>query len=284
MADLPSPSRREGAGQADLAREAQLAQRNLIAFNRALTRWGSKGALEEGGGAVLCAGGTWIPVVANGAFRSDDTCGGAELVARAEAFFGGLARGFSVKVRDSGEDEDLRAACKAAGLDTFGEATPEMLCRAPLPEIAPPAGLAVRWVDDEAGLADFAAVNTQAYGTYGMPAEVFSDLFDETARILSDGNAHIVVARRGEEPVATAMTYESDGTASLQWVGTVPSARTAGLGALVTTSATNLAFDRGASSCSLQASPMGAPLYRDLGYETIWHYAEYVRWLRPPAT
>ena len=27
---------------------------------------------------------------------------------------------------------------------------------------------------------------------------------------------------------------------------------------------------------------MGAPLYRDLGYETIWHYVEYVRWPRPP--
>jgi hypothetical protein len=282
MADLPSPARREQSGPLVMAREAQLAQRNLIAFNRALTRWGSHGALEEGDGAVLCAGGTWIPVVANGAFRSDDTLDGTTLVARAEAFFGGLARGFSIKVRDSGEDEDLRAACVAAGLDAFGEPTPEMLCGSPLPEIAPPADLAVRWVDDEAGLADFGAVNSQAYGTYGMPAEVFADLFDETAQLLSDGDAHIVVARRDDEPVATAMAYESDGTASLQWVGTVPSARTGGLGALVTTLATNLAFDRGASSCSLQASPMGAPLYRDLGYETIWHYVEYVRWPRPP--
>ena len=81
------------------------------------------------------------------------------------------------------------------------------------------------------------------------------------------------------------MAYESDGVASLQWVGTVPAARTAGLGALVTVAATNLTFERGASSCSLQASPMGEPVYRGLGYETIYHYAEYVRWpsrrLRP---
>jgi Acetyltransferase (GNAT) domain len=283
---MPQPashSRRDESDPVDLSREALLAQRNLIAFNRALTRWSSRGALEEGGGAVLCAGGTWIPVVANGAFRADDGMDGAALLARADAFFGAMARGFSVKVRDSGEDEDLRAACVGAGLEPFGEATPEMLCRAPLPAMATPADLAVRWVDDDDGLADFVAVNAQAYGTYGMPAEVLSDLFDETATLLGDGAAHIVVARRGEEPVATAMTYESDGTASLQWVGTVPAARTAGLGALVTTLATNLAFDRGASSCTLQASPMGAPLYRQLGYATIWHYAEYVRWPRPPA-
>jgi ribosomal protein S18 acetylase RimI-like enzyme len=262
--------------------DAQLAQRNLIAFNRALTSWGSRGRLEEGGGAVLCAGGTWIPVVANAAFRSDDTLGGAELLARADAFFGGLARGFAVKVRDSGEDEDLRAVCVDAGLDAFGEATPEMICVSPLPDLAPAAGVTARWVDDEEGVADFLAVNAEAYGTYGMPGEVLGDLFDQTAELLSDDAAHVVVARRGGEAVAAAMTFESDGVASLQWVGTVPAARGAGLGAYLTTLATNLGFARGASSCTLQASPMGAPIYRDLGYETIWHYAEYVRWPRPP--
>ena len=78
------------------------------------------------------------------------------------------------------------------------------------------------------------------------------------------------------------MVYESDGVASVQWVGTVPSARGLGLGALVTTWVTNLALDRGASSVNLQASPMGEPVYLRLGYETIFHYSEYVRWARPP--
>jgi hypothetical protein len=44
---------------------------------------------------------------------------------------------------------------------------------------------------------------------------------------------------------------------------------------------TNLAFDHGASSCSLQASPMGESVYRRLGYETVYHYEEYVRWAAP---
>jgi GNAT superfamily N-acetyltransferase len=91
-----------------------------------------------------------------------------------------------------------------------------------------------------------------------------------------------VVARRDGAAVATAMAFESDGVASLQWVGTVPSARGTGLGALVTTWATNLAFERGASSCTLQASPMGEPIYRALGYETVYGYAEHVRWPKPP--
>jgi hypothetical protein len=116
-----------------------------------------------------------------------------------------------------------------------------------------------------------------------MPTEVLSDLFDEPARLLDDPGAHIVVVSRAGAPVATAMTYESDGVASLQWVGTVPSARTAGLGAVVTIRATNVAFEHGASSCTLQASPMGEPLYRRLGYETIYRYGEFVRWPTPPA-
>ncbi|HXZ61448.1 MAG TPA: hypothetical protein VEG62_01810, partial [Acidimicrobiales bacterium] len=91
---------------------AELGRRNLIAFHRALTRWGSVGALEEDADVVMCAGGTWIPVVANSAYRSVDTLDGAELVARADAFFGGLARGFTVKVRDNGLDDDLRRACE----------------------------------------------------------------------------------------------------------------------------------------------------------------------------
>jgi len=232
---------------------------------------------------VLCAGGTWIPVVANAAFRSDDALDGAGLLARADAFFGALARGYSVKVRDDGQDDDLRLACDAAGLDRFGAPVPQMIRRAPLPEVPAVDGVAVAVVDDEEGLAAFVAVNAEAYGTYGMPGEVLPALFDETAAVLANPAAHFVVARRGGEPLSTAMVFESDGVASVQWVGTVPAARGTGLGALVTTVVTNLAFARGASSCTLQASPMGAPVYARLGYETLYHYGEYVRWPRPPA-
>ena len=121
-----------------------------------------------------------------------------------------------------------------------------------------------------------------AYATYGLPPETMAELCDRPVALVDDPAAHLVLARRGPEPIATAMVYESDGVAGVQWVGTVPDARTRGLGALVTTWVTNLAFDRGASSVNLQASPMGEPVYLRLGYETIYHYREYVRWARPP--
>jgi GNAT superfamily N-acetyltransferase len=111
---------------------------------------------------------------------------------------------------------------------------------------------------------------------------MLADLFDEPEALLDDPAAHLVVARRGAEPIATAMVYESHGVAGVQWVGTVPSARALGLGTLVTTYVTNLAFDRGASSVNLQASPMGESVYLRLGFETIFYYRDYVRWAQPP--
>jgi GNAT superfamily N-acetyltransferase len=266
----------------EAAEDAALAHANLIAFSRAVTRWSARGSLEErDDGVILCAGGSPIPMVGNSAFRAGDTVQAEGLLARAAEFYGAMGRGFCVKVRDTGKDDDLRTACEETGLATVGGPVPEMLCRRRLPDLEPPEGIELRLVDDEAGLRDAVAVNGQAYATYGMPPDAMADLFDAPAALLSDGAAHVVVARRAVEPIATAMVYESDGVAGVQWVGTVPDARARGLGALVTTWVTNLAFDRGASSVNLQASPMGEPVYLRLGYETIYHYSEYVRWTGP---
>ena len=194
-------------------------------------------------------------MVGNSAFRTGEDVEAPELVARAESFFGRLGRGFTVKVRDDGSDEDLRAAALHAGLETFGEGAPQMLVRTPLDDPPSVEGVELRAVDDAVGVHAFVEVNGAAYATYGMPAGVHADLFDRPDAVLDDPAVHLVVAWRGSDPVAAALVYESDGVASVQWVGTVPHERGRGLAALVTTWTTNVAFDRGASSCTLQASP-----------------------------
>jgi hypothetical protein len=261
--------------------EVRLGHLNLIAYCRALTQWSSRGSIHEDGGALVFAGGSWIPVVGNGAFRTDDAVAPDALINQADAFFARRKRGYSVKVRDTGQDTDLQAACEEAGLVTFGEPVPQMICRTRLEVLDPPGGVTLRAVRDAVGVADFVAVNTAAYGTYGMPADVFADIFDRPERVLADPQARVVVAYQGSRPVATALTYLSGGVASLQWVGTVPDARHVNLGRIVTESATNAGFDMGATSVTLQASPMGAPLYAKLGYQTVYRYHEYARWNAP---
>jgi hypothetical protein len=258
--------------------EAAQGHHALIAFNRALTRYATRGALEEDRGVVLCAGGSWIPVVANVSFRTGENVDPGEMVARADTFYGNLGRGFTVMVRNDGSDEDLRAAALEAGLAPFGDGAPQMLVRERLQDLPAIEGVEVRAVDDVAGVRAFAAVNGAAYATYGMPEDVPARLFDRESEVVDDPCTHPVVAWRGQDPVAAALAYESDGVATVQWVGTVPHERGTGLGALVTTWTTNLAFDRGASSCTLQASAMGEPIYRRLGYETIYRYEDLVLW------
>jgi hypothetical protein len=261
--------------------EVRLGHENLIAYSQATTQWAGQGSLHDEGGALLFAGGSWIPVVGNGAFRRHDGLEAEALLTQADAFFARRKRGYSVKVRDNGLDDDLRAACEAHDLAAFGDPTPQMICWEPLAVPALPEGIVLRAVRDEQGVADFAAVNSNAYSTYGMPAEVFVDMFDRPDRLLADADAVVVVAYQGAQPLATALTYLSGGVASLQWVGTVESARHMKLGRAVTVWATNAGFDRGSSSVTLQASPMGEPLYAQLGYETLYHYRDHVRWTAP---
>ena len=87
------------------------------------------------------------------------------------------------------------------------------------------------------GCGGFISVNAEAYATSACRPRCWS-MFRRAAAVLADTAASIVVARRDDTPVATAMVYESDGVASLQWVGTVPAERATGLGALVTVLAT----------------------------------------------
>jgi hypothetical protein len=270
----------DGAGGADSA-DAAAGHRNLIAYSRALSSWGSRGGCVEEAGVVAYAGGSWIPVIGNGAFRVEDTVAADRVIAVADAWFAVRGHGYSIKVRDTGQDDDLRAACEAHGLAAFGDPEPQMICHHPLPVPEPAEGVRLVEVTDRQGVADFAAVNRDAYATYGMPEDVMTDLFDRPDAVLDNQDTVIVVAYRDDEPLATALTYLSDGVAGLQWVGTRPEARRMRLGATVTVWATNVAFERGATSCTLQASPMGGPLYLKLGYVTQYHYREHVRWKGP---
>jgi predicted acetyltransferase len=75
------------------------------------------------------------------------------------------------------------------------------------------------------------------------------------------------------------MTMVSHGVAGIYWVGSLERARGKGLGRAVTVAATNAGFGLGADVASLQASPMGKPIYLELGYETAF---EYQMWMSPP--
>jgi predicted acetyltransferase len=86
------------------------------------------------------------------------------------------------------------------------------------------------------------------------------------------------VAYRGRHPVSAAQVFLSHGIAGIYWVGTVEAARGEGLAEAVTRAVGNMAFDQGAGLSSLQASRMGEPIYRRMGYVDVYRCEDYVRW------
>ena len=133
-----------------------------------------------------------------------------------------------------------------------------------------PDGVEMRRLTGGAEAEDYWRVAKQSYASIGFPPEVF-DHYDDHSGLLAE-NAVALLAYEGSEPLAIAMTIVTDGVAGIYWVGTTEAARGRGLGRALTAAAVDAGFDLGADLASLQASPMGEPIYRAMGFETIYDY------------
>jgi GNAT superfamily N-acetyltransferase len=228
------------------------------------------GATIEGDGWLFGAGSPEHPVISNAAFRTDDGLDAGELIARAKEFFGERRRGFSIWVRGGqSQDEDLTAAAEAAGLTAVYE-MPEMILDSPAKSEPTPQGVEVRRLSRVDDADDFWKVATESYADIGFPPEIFAS-YTENAGLLAD-NAAVFVAYLEGAPVAIAATYVTHGIAGVYWVGTLKSARGMGLARKLTATAVEAGLELGADVASLQASPMGKPVYATMGFETVFDY------------
>jgi hypothetical protein len=253
---------------------------NLLEFTREDVRWQRPHTLLEEDGVMLFAGASDFPAYNNGVHRVDDSVPGTEVVARAQEFFAARGRGFSLWVRDTGEDDDLREAAEAAGIVAFGD-SPQMVCRARLPEQPLPDGVEIRMVTDASGARDFADVVGPAYVSLGAPEEANRSHFSGPNALLTGPQLQSAVAYLDGQPVSCAQILVSHGIAGVYWVGSLEAARGRGLAEAVTRYVTNLGFDLGAADVQLQASPMGEPIYRRMGYEDA--YRREFRLAAPPS-
>lgn len=243
---------------------------NLVDSSRQLFELDPGAQIEAGEGCLFGAGSSTHPAISNAAFRTDDSLDPVLLLERARTFFGELGRGFSLWIREGvAEDRDLLVAAKAAGLeDVFG--MPEMVLPRRAEERPLDEGVELRRLTSADEAEDFWRVATAAYASLGFPAEVFA--FYENHEGLLANNVAAFLAYLDGAPAAIGMTIVSRGVAGIYFVGSVEEARGRGLGRALTTAATNAGFDQGAEVASLQASSMGEPIYRAMGYETIYSY------------
>jgi GNAT superfamily N-acetyltransferase len=124
-------------------------------------------------------------------------------------------------------------------------------------EAPPPTDLDL---DPSPDLATVARLNDRAYAVGGNHFERAL----QTAPTL-----HVYVARIDEQPVCCATGHDQDGDFSVTFVATMPEARGRGLAGRILTQALHDARERGCTTTSLQATEMGEPVYRRLGYRAL---------------
>ena len=227
------------------------------------------GAIVEEDGVVLMSGPGPHPIL-NYAVRLDADLEPRTALLVITEFFAAHQHGFTLVLRNADDESALGEAAKRVGLVDL-LSPPEMVIEKPLPERALALGAELRPVDDERSLADFSAVAAEAWMTYGIPSAVTEQIFEDERYLISP-HIQAVVCYEREKPASCALVVLSHGIAGIYWVSTISTARGRGFAEASTRWCANRGFALGARAVSLQASPMGHPIYRRMGFVELATY------------
>jgi GNAT superfamily N-acetyltransferase len=136
--------------------------------------------------------------------------------------------------------------------------------------------LTIQRVTDDETLKKWSQVCAAGFGMPDFVADAFHDF-------MSHVDPNINLAYLGwwnDQPVATALVMLAAGVAGIYNVATIPEARRRGIGAIMILSPLREARDRNYKVGILQASEMGANLYRSLGFQEYCKIGQYV-WSPP---
>lgn len=96
-----------------------------------------------------------------------------------------------------------------------------------------------------------------------------------TEQLYSLPNVRFYLGRLRGEPVCTAALIATGPVAGIYWVATPERHRGQGLGEAVTWAAVRGGLELGCRIGSLQASMLGAPVYRRMGFESPVGYVKF---------
>jgi hypothetical protein len=244
---------------------------NVVESSRRLFLLDPGAVVSEGDAWMFGAGTPSHPAISNAAFRIDDAADPERFLAAARGFFGDMGRGFVVWVRDSlPEDRDLASAAAEAGLEEVYR-MPEMMLSGRADDVTLPEGAEIRRLRSAEEADEYWRIAAAAYSSVGFPPDVFG-FYDGLERLADGEDAEAFLAYLDGAPVSIGMTIVNHGVAGIFWIGSLGEARGMGLGRAVTAAATNAGLDLGADVASLQASHMGEPLYRAMGFKTAYDY------------
>ncbi len=141
-----------------------------------------------------------------------------------------------------------------------------------------PADVVIQPVTDDVGRAEYGCLMALSFGVYGAPEDSVLEHFATLAAVCAP-TTQAFLAHRDGRAVAGATLYMAHGVGGIGWVGTLPGDFRRGYGRAVTQAVIDEGLRRGARFLNLQASPMGEPMYRRMGFLTPTYY----RWFLAPA-
>jgi hypothetical protein len=252
---------------------ADLAFRSTIDGFRDIARSLRGGLVHEEDGVLIWLSPHPFPFLVNGAYRTDPNVEAKQALSSAKDFFGGRGRGFSFYGR-VGVDDDIMTAAEEVGMIGMGDPAPVMAIGEPPETVSVPDGVQIGPVETAEQVGEFADVCADAYAVYGMPPDLFPAIVQPS--VLLGPYRAAVLARDDQGPMGAGAVIASHGTAYVSIIGTCQRAFRRGVGAAVTQSVTKMGFDLGARVATLMASPMGAPVYRRIGWSDVGHMASRV--------
>ncbi len=109
--------------------------------------------------------------------------------------------------------------------------------------------------------------------SYSLPPG--SGPFVVTERLLNLPDAEMFVGYADNQPACTSMLIKTGPVAGIYWVATLDRFRNRGLGKAITVESLVAGRTRGCTFASLQASVMGEPVYRRIGFDNPYSYRNY---------
>lgn len=149
---------------------------------------------------------------------------------------------------------------------------PEMVLRTEGVSVPPPpGGLDIRTVRTVGELRTWART-----GSLGFGDDTNAYRFMVNQRSLRPGSFTCYTGWISRRAVAVSASYTSDGVTGVFGVSTLPRARGRGFGEAMTWATVKDGVEKGSSIISLQASPLGFPIYHRMGFRHVFDFEEWV--------
>jgi GNAT superfamily N-acetyltransferase len=163
--------------------------------------------------------------------------------------------------------DGLAQSLRERGMEQHEWLIPQMVLEQPpeLPASAP--GVTVRSVSDQRSLDEFRQVTIDDGTSEYVARRLFSDAF------AADPDVELLLASLDGRAVGTSLAIRTDEVAGVYAVGTLADARRRGVGTAATWAAVAAGRTWGCEVVVLQASEMGFPMYRAMGFRTVVRYA-----------